>query len=160
MRSPAVSEFHLDSSSTSGTHSKAEVSDMAQDGVVRAAGGVVSRRNERGEVELLLVHRPHHGDWSFPKGKPEPGETDEQCALRKVWEETGLRCALGSELPAVSYRDGRGRAKTVLCWTMTADGDAEARNESDAVRWLGIPAAASLLSYWGDRGLLAAFSAR
>ena len=68
---------------------------MAQDGVVRAAGGVVSRRNERGEVEVLLVHRPHHGDWSFPKGKLEPGETDEECALREVWEETGLRCRLG-----------------------------------------------------------------
>lgn len=133
---------------------------MAQDGVVRAAGGVVSRRNEGGEVEVLLVHRPHHGDWSFPKGKREPGETDEECALREVWEETDLRCTLGSELPPVSYRDARGRAKTVRYWTMTADGDAEARNEIDAVRWLGIPAAANLLSYPGDRELLAAFVAR
>jgi len=132
---------------------------MAHDDVVRAAGGVISRRNERGEVEVLLVHRPHHGDWSFPKGKREPGETDEECALREVWEETGLRCALTSELPPVSYRDGQGRQKTVRYWTMTADGDAEARNEIDAVRWLGIPAAASLLSYRGDRELLAGFAA-
>jgi len=133
---------------------------MVQDGVVRAAGGVVSRRGERGEVEVLLVHRPHHGDWSFPKGKREPGETDEECALREVWEETGLRCAIGSELPEVCYRDARGRAKTVRYWTMTADGDAEPRNEIDAVRWLGVPAAANRLSYAGDRDLLAAFAAR
>src|SRR6185369_12786928 len=126
---------------------------MEQDGVVRAAGGVVSRRGERGEVEVLLVHRPHHGDWSFPKGKREPGETDEECALREVWEETGLRCAIGSELPEVCYRDARGRAKTVRYWTMTADGDAEPRNEIDAVRWLGVPAAANRLSYAGDRDL-------
>jgi 8-oxo-dGTP pyrophosphatase MutT (NUDIX family) len=36
--------------------------------MVRAAGGIISRRNERGEVEVLLIHRPGHGDWSLPKG--------------------------------------------------------------------------------------------
>ena len=132
---------------------------MEYQNVVRAAGGIVSRKNERGQVEVLLVHRPHRGDWSFPKGKREPGETDEQCARREVWEETGLSCALGVELPPVSYRDREGRAKTVRYWIMTADGDAEARNEVDAVRWLGIAAAASLLSYPGDRDLLTAFAA-
>jgi 8-oxo-dGTP diphosphatase len=132
---------------------------MAQEDVVRAAGGVISRRNERGEVEVLLVHRPQHGDWSFPKGKREPGETDEECALREVWEETGLRCALASELPPVSYRDGQGRRKTVRYWTMTADGAPEAKNEIDAVRWRSIQDAANLLSYAGDRELLAVFAA-
>ena len=86
---------------------------MERENVVRAAGGIVSRKNERGEVEVLLVHRPHRGDWSFPKGKREPGETDEQCARREVWEETGLTCELGAELPPVSYRDAQGRPKTV-----------------------------------------------
>ena len=64
-------------------------------GVVRAAGGVVSQRDERGEIEVLLVYRAGgQRDWSFPKGKVEPGETDEACALREVREETNLRCAL------------------------------------------------------------------
>jgi 8-oxo-dGTP diphosphatase len=127
--------------------------------IVRAAGGIVSRKNQRGDIEVLLVHRPHRGDWSFPKGKREPAETDEECARREVWEETGLTCALGVELPPVSYRDGEGRPKTVRYWTMTADGAAEARNEVDEVRWLGIDDAARLLSYAADRALLAAFRA-
>jgi 8-oxo-dGTP diphosphatase len=129
--------------------------------MVRAAGGIISRRSKGGEVEVLLIHRPGHGDWSLPKGKLEPGETEEQCALREAWEETGLRCALGPELPRVSYHDHRGHAKSVRYWAMTvAEGEARAQNEVDAVRWLGIPDAARLLSYASDRDLLAVFAAR
>ena len=88
-------------------------------GVVRAAGGVVTR----GEPpEVLVVHRPRYDDWSFPKGKAEPGERDEDCALREVEEETGLRCELREELPSTSYTDARGRPKRVRYWLMTPSG--------------------------------------
>ena len=40
------------------------------------------------------MHRPKYDDWTFPKGKAEPGESDEECALREVEEETGFRCRL------------------------------------------------------------------
>ena len=50
--------------------------------VVRAAGGVVTRNDAS---EVLLVHRDRYDDWSFPKGKCELGESDEDCALREVW---------------------------------------------------------------------------
>jgi 8-oxo-dGTP diphosphatase len=128
--------------------------------MVRAAGGVISRRNRDGRLEVLLVHRGEQRDWSFPKGKREPGESDEECALREVEEETGLRCTLSAELPSVSYHDKRGRAKIVRYWAMTAPtGDAAPHNEVDAVRWLAIDAAASLLTYPRDRELLATFAA-
>ena len=66
---------------------------MATRNVVRAAGGVVSRPNDRGELEVLLVHRPHPQDWTFPKGKVDAGETDEACALREVEEaSSGPNC--------------------------------------------------------------------
>lgn len=134
---------------------------MAVNGVVRAAGGVISRRNERGETEVLLVYRGRgQRDWSFPKGKLESGETEETCALREVREETNLRCALGDELPPVSYYDRKGRPKIVRYWAMqVVKGEAEPRNEIDAVRWLGIEAALSLLTYRRDRELLATFAA-
>ena len=132
------------------------------DGVVRAAGGVISRRNARGEIEVLLVYREGgQRDWSFPKGKLEPGEADEGCALREVREETNLRCALAEELPAVAYHDRRGRAKVVRYWAMTViKGKAKPRNEISAIRWLDVDAALSLLTYRRDRELLAAFAAR
>ena len=76
--------------------------------VVQAAGGVVVRDGADGP-EVLLVHRPAYDDWSFPKGKLEPGESDEECAVREVEEETGLRCALGRELePTTRTRTRRG----------------------------------------------------
>ena len=52
---------------------------------VTAAGGLVE--NEKGE--LLLIFR--RGKWDLPKGKVDKGETLEQCAVREVEEETGLK---------------------------------------------------------------------
>ena len=128
-------------------------------GVVRAAGGVVSRRDPGGDIEVLLVYRAgSRRDWAFPKGKAEPGETDRACALREVWEETNLRCELGPELPSVSYLGRRGRTKILRYWAMTVvQGEAQPRNEIAAVRWLPLDTAMSRLTYQRDRELLASF---
>ena len=89
------------------------------DGLIRAAGGVISRRRPDGSVEVLLIYRDRQqGNWTFPKGKLEAGETDELCALREVFEETGLICELGVELPPVSYPDRKGRMKLIRYWAM------------------------------------------
>jgi 8-oxo-dGTP pyrophosphatase MutT (NUDIX family) len=80
--------------------------------LVRAAGGLVVREGEHGP-EVLLVHRQRYDDWTFPKGKVDPGESDEDAARREVEEETGFRCALDLELPSTQYVDARGRPKVV-----------------------------------------------
>jgi 8-oxo-dGTP pyrophosphatase MutT (NUDIX family) len=124
--------------------------------IVRAAGGVVLRPGFD-PSNVLLVHRPKYDDWTFPKGKAEPGETDEACALREVEEETTLRCTLGAELPGTTYVDSRGRPKRVRWWLMApAGGDPAPANEVDEVRWADVDEAMRLLTYERDRGLLAA----
>jgi 8-oxo-dGTP diphosphatase len=127
---------------------------------IRAAGGVVWRMGGAGP-EVILVHRDRYADWTFPKGKAEPGEDDERCALREVHEETGHRCALGRELPSTGYRDAKGRAKRVRYWEMRviADDGFTPNAEIDAVVWVPLGDAASQLTYQHDREVLAAFAA-
>jgi 8-oxo-dGTP diphosphatase len=123
---------------------------------VRAAGGVLVRRNDSGGEEVLLVHRPKYDDWTFPKGKVAAGESDEECALREVEEETGLRCRLEQELASTKYRDAHGRAKTVRYWVMTPlEGFFTPRREVDEVRWLSPNDASEQLSYDRDLAVLA-----
>ena len=128
--------------------------------VVRAAGGVVWRRSstEPDTLEVALVHRPKYDDWSLPKGKRDPGETDGQTALREVREETGLSCRLGPELPSVHYADNRERPKTVRYWAMTVESQTERPpdDEVDEWRWLPEPEARARLTYERDRGVVAA----
>lgn len=124
---------------------------------VRAAGGLVCRREEGGDPLILVVHRPAYDDWSFPKGKLEEGEREEDAAIREVEEETGLRCRLDHEVATVRYRDARGRPKTVRYWQMTPVGGVlAAANEIDIARFVPLTEAAALLTYARDRELLAA----
>jgi 8-oxo-dGTP pyrophosphatase MutT (NUDIX family)/phosphohistidine phosphatase SixA len=129
-----------------------------EDPVVRAAGGLVWRRDEAGVLEVVLVHRPAYDDWSFPKGKVKRGESDRDAALREVEEETGLRCNLGPELGSLSYTDNKGRPKTVRYWEMTvAGGQLAPANEVDDANWVPLEEARARLSYEHDRDLLQRF---
>jgi 8-oxo-dGTP diphosphatase len=128
---------------------------------VRAAGAVVHRDGDDG-VEVLLVHRPTYDDWTFPKGKLDPGETFEDAAVREVEEEAGIRGALGLELPSTHYVDTHGRPKVVRWWAMAlADaGSVPApNNEVDEIRWLTIDAARRQLTHDRDHVLLDALAA-
>lgn len=133
-----------------------------QPGVVRAAGGVVTRIGASGRPEILLVHRPKYDDWTLPKGKAEPGESDEACALREVEEETGLACELSEEVAVVEYEDSAGRPKRVVYFAMTPpDGaEASAQYEVDAVRWLEPEAALGTLTYGRDRQVVERLTSR
>jgi 8-oxo-dGTP diphosphatase len=122
---------------------------------VRAAGGLVLRTAPGGHPELAVVHRPLREDWSLPKGKLEDGESSETAAVREVWEETGLRCAIRRHAGQTAYVDRRGRDKTVDYYVMSVlSGDFTPNSEVDELRWLTIEGARALLSYPADRALL------
>lgn len=130
-----------------------------------AAGGVVWRkrpvpgRDEPG-VEVLLIHRPSYDDWTFPKGKADPGELPQATAVREIAEETGLRVRLGAPLPTVEYRVAAG-PKVVSYWCARQIGAEDAaftpNREVDEIRWVRLKEAARMLSYEHDADLLDAF---
>ena len=123
---------------------------------VRAAGAVVWRRGPSGRPETLLIHRPRYDDWSFPKGKLKRGESDEDAALRELEEEVGIRAELGPELLSTTYRDAKGRQKTVRYWAIELPEGVEpiTGDGVDELRWAPLDEAADDLTWERDRGVL------
>lgn len=132
---------------------------------VRAAGALVWRRAGR-HIEVCLVHRPRYADWSFPKGKLEPGESLRACCIREVKEESGLDIILGQPVGRISYDLSDGRRKEVRFWIATVaepdDPSLKARpkfkaapeHEIDEVRWVAVRQAMSMLTHEDDREML------
>ncbi len=135
---------------------------MTTERVTWAAGGIVWRTGtgrSAATVELLLIHRPTYDDWTFPKGKVDPGETLQQTAVREIAEETGLEVRLGHPLPRVTYQVTAG-TKFVHYWCARMVGEEPEftpNREVDSIRWVGVVEAAELLSYSYDRDLLGEF---
>lgn len=139
---------------------------MTGERITTAAGGIVwrSRANpSRPEprVEVLVVHRPSYDDWTFPKGKTDPGEELQTAAVREIGEEAGVRVRLGHPLQNLSYPISGG-TKIVSYWCARATGVDDLapfvpNKEVDEVRWVGIRDARKLLTYDHDRSLLETF---
>ena len=129
---------------------------------VRAAGTVLWRRGGSHAVEVAVVHRPRHTDWSLPKGKCEPGETAAACAVRETWEETGFRPVLVRPLGEIAYQvtyPVAGRKVVTYFAGRADDATFQTNAEVDELRWLRPDRAAELLTYPGDRDVLDRFTA-
>jgi len=131
--------------------------------VVEAAGALVWRVR-LGRLQVALVHRPRYDDWSWPKGKVDPGETILAAATREVAEETGHDVVLGIPLPGLEYPLSDGRRKRVHYWAAQVAGRPDAAalrarppvppastKEIDQLRWYDVAAAAKRLTAAGDR---------
>src|SRR4051812_37770906 len=125
-------------------------------GVIAAAGGVVWRPSGDGEgIEMAVVHRERHDDWSLPKGHVDAGEHPLQTACREVVEETGLAVVAGRRGLTTTY-EVEGAPKRVDYWVMRlAGGDFVANDEVDELRWLPPEEAAALCSYEHDGEVIA-----
>ena len=86
-----------------------------------AAGCVIFTRRDNLLHVLLILDQ--YGKWTFPKGHLEAGEDAATAAVREVYEETGIRGALGSFIDSISYmvvnKQGQSVQKRVDFFVMT-----------------------------------------
>lgn len=106
-----------------------------------AYGGVLI--NDRGEVQLREP-AGHFGGyvWTFAKGRPDPGETPEQTALREVLEETGQAARIVALIPEVFA----GTTTTTVFFLMEPVGEpGPFSDETAAVHWVDRETARQLM---------------
>ena len=88
--------------------------------IVQAGGGLVLNEKK----EMLFIFR--RGKWDLPKGKMDKGETHEQCAVREVEEETGLKNVVLRKNLLTTYHTydegGKHILKESYWYEMSADG--------------------------------------
>jgi 8-oxo-dGTP diphosphatase len=88
--------------------------------------------------KVLLIERgdePFKGSWAFPGGFMNMDETTEQCAIRELEEETGLKVNDVQQIGAYSKvdRDPRGRTVTVA-YLAVIDSPKEVIGQDDAAK--------------------------
>jgi len=122
--------------------------------LIRAAGGIVVRSNEHGHTEVACIYREARGDWTFPKGKLDPGETFEQAALREVLEETNLHCDIVRFIGTTNYTHRKGKPKIVAYYLMNVSrGEFVANDEVDELVWLPMEQVRDHLTWDRDQEL-------
>ena len=120
-----------------------------------SAGGVAFRKNGN-STEIVLIQTSSEGRWQLPKGLVDPGESNEDAAVREVREEAGVKCEIVSELDTINYwyveRHGKAPErihKTVHFFLMRyINGDvADHDDEVTEARWVAVDDALGMLAF-------------
>lgn len=104
----------------------------------RKSCGVLPYRITEAGREYLIVFEQHSQCWSLPKGHMEPGETEQQTALRELFEETGLTAVLDEgERAVIEYPIAPAARKQVVFFPGQVSGTPRVREgEIGSFRWV------------------------
>ena len=125
-----------------------------------SAGGFVISKTDGYLVALMArFNRGGKLEWCIPKGHLEANETNEQAALREVFEETGLQAKIIEYLGEVSYQfiqGGKRVNKTVHVYLMEQTGgelsfDKDPHKEASELEWVQVSKLLTRLSHSNER---------
>lgn len=76
--------------------------------------GIVVIKDDNIKLSVLLI-KHNMGHWGIPKGHVEDGETEQETALREVFEETGIESEIVTDFrEVISYSPKEGVLKDVV----------------------------------------------
>lgn len=125
-----------------------------------SAGGFVISKSDPKQVALMArFNRGGKLEWCIPKGHLEESETNEQAALREVFEETGLEAEIIAQLGEVNYQfiqDGSKISKTVHVYLMQQTGgelsfEHDPHKEASELEWVQVSELLARLSHGNEK---------
>ena len=106
--------------------------------IVRVVAAVIKSKNEKGESIILATQRGYgefSGDWEFPGGKIEAGETSEEALKREIMEELDTEISVGELIETIEYDYPSFHLSMDCFWCELVSGDLVLR-EHQAAKWL------------------------
>lgn len=95
------------------------------------------------EMKVLLIERgcePYKGMWAFPGGFMRIDESAEQCAMRELVEETGLKLSYLEQLGAFSgvCRDPRERVVSIAFYALVKSSEVKGGDDAAQAQWFSV----------------------